>query len=434
MKSQALFCFTLWLYSLHTLSHSDAETKRQQLFHVHPVSMRQVEILNKLRRNATIEADFLRPSVKIGSSVPILVAKKSSPLLLQILKSSSIEFADKTDELVRFLAHHQTMAKNYKWNDAQNGYDFFSFETYHPLKEIHGFLKAIQRKFPSITEVVKIGASYEGREMLAIRIGKLKTNKIIWVDAGTHAREWIGPATAVYLINRLTENYGKNPTVTELVNKFNFYILPVLNPDGYEYSWTTNRLWRKSRAKNDCTFDTCCYGVDLNKNFPFAFEANLNPCRSDYSGPYYFSEPETKAMHEFFREIYGQVLLYLTLHSYGQYLEMPYGMEPTEPPHLPKLMAVGRSFIQGASFYKKHYYLISTYKHDPIAGQAIDWAMFTRDIPFAFSLLQRPYEDDEWGFELPKDQILPASAFHGLVAMVNKAEQYANSTDFAKRK
>ncbi|CDW52367.1 Peptidase M14 domain containing protein [Trichuris trichiura] len=138
-------------------------------------------------------------------------------------------------QLSKFLAHHRTMAKNYKLNNAKKEYDFFSFENYHPLKEIYGYLKAVQRKYPSITEIVKIGASYEE----FFQIGKVKTNRIVWIDAGMHAREWIGPATAVFFINQLTENYGKIPTVTELVNKFNFYILPVLNPDGYEYSWTT---------------------------------------------------------------------------------------------------------------------------------------------------------------------------------------------------
>ena len=31
-----------------------------------------------------------------------------------------------------------------------------------------------------------------------------------------------------------------------MLGHFDFYIIPVLNPDGYKYSWTTNRMWRKN--------------------------------------------------------------------------------------------------------------------------------------------------------------------------------------------
>uniref|UniRef100_A0A5S6QDS6 Peptidase_M14 domain-containing protein n=1 Tax=Trichuris muris TaxID=70415 RepID=A0A5S6QDS6_TRIMR len=430
VKRRAVFWYTLWLIALRALGLQHSETERQHLLHVRPASIAQAEILNGLRRNDAVEVDFLKPYVKVGSSVRILVTEKSIPLVATILNSSGIEFADKTDELVKFLDHQANMVKNHEPINYQNSSDFFSFQTYHTLDEIYGFLKRVHRQFPNITELVKIGTSYEGRDMLAIRVGSDRSNKIIWVDAGMHAREWIGPATAVFLINELTESYGRKPVTTQLVNKFNFYILPVLNPDGYDYSWTTNRLWRKSRSKCDCTFDACCFGVDLNRNFPFAYEANLNPCRSDYAGPRYLSEPETMAMDRFFTQNHGRVALYLTLHAYGQFLEMPYGMESSEPVNLPKLMHIGRNFIEGAALYGQRYYLISTYNHVPIAGQAIDWAMFTKEVPFAFSLLQRPYEDDDSGFLLAKEQILPASmeVCEGLIAMAEKLEHYENST------
>ena len=51
---------------------------------------------------------------------------------------------------------------------------------------------------------------------------------IAWIEAGIHAKEWIASATATFI-----NNYGDNP---EIVDNLNIYILPMANPDGYEYS------------------------------------------------------------------------------------------------------------------------------------------------------------------------------------------------------
>ena len=103
---------------------------------------------------------------------------------------------------------------------------------------------------------------------------------------GIHAREWIAPAVAAYVIQQLSESKEAH----KYIDKFNFYLLPVANPDGYEYTrqsvrklicWVLgfelirmlflqedNRMWRKNRRKNE---GSKCYGVDLNRNFDFKF-------------------------------------------------------------------------------------------------------------------------------------------------------------------
>jgi murein tripeptide amidase MpaA len=80
---------------------------------------------------------------------------------------------------------------------------------------------------------------------------------------GIHAREWIAPAMATYLMNELLEGKGRH-----FLDQFNFYILPSANPDGYEYSRTNNRLWRKSRSPGISQY---CMGVDINRNFESFF-------------------------------------------------------------------------------------------------------------------------------------------------------------------
>jgi murein tripeptide amidase MpaA len=73
--------------------------------------------------------------------------------------------------------------------------------------------------------------------MVVIKIssGGGGTRPAILVDGGIHAREWVSPGMALYIINQLVERNAENSALTDAVD---WYILPVLNPDGYEYSHT----------------------------------------------------------------------------------------------------------------------------------------------------------------------------------------------------
>ena len=48
------------------------------------------------------------------------------------------------------------------------------------------------------------------------------------------------------MINKLTDDVGES-TYGDLVGEWDWYFLPLVNPDGYEYSRSTDRLWRKTR-------------------------------------------------------------------------------------------------------------------------------------------------------------------------------------------
>lgn len=117
--------------------------------------------------------------------------------------------------------------------------------------------------------------------------------KII-VSVGTHAREWISPASVTYIINQLVENRDNH---LESVKGIDYYILPLLNPDGYEHSHSVDRLWRKNRARNGF-----CVGTDLNRNWGYKWGgagSSKVPCKEIYAGSRAFSEPETTAVSNF---------------------------------------------------------------------------------------------------------------------------------------
>lgn len=80
-----------------------------------------------------------------------------------------------------------------------------------------------------------IGQSYEGRDLTLVKISSGGSGKpIIFAEGGIHAREWVAPALAAYLINQLVEN----PDNQQYLDKVDWVILPVTNPDGYEYTFT----------------------------------------------------------------------------------------------------------------------------------------------------------------------------------------------------
>lgn len=113
---------------------------------------------------------------------------------------------------------------------------------------------------------------------------------------GTHAREWITVATVSYIINELIEN---RDSLDRELQAIDFYIVPIMNPDGYEYSHEQERLWRKNRRRN---FGAYCIGTDLNRNWGYEWGGQGSgkyPCQETYGGTGPLSEPETRAVSDF---------------------------------------------------------------------------------------------------------------------------------------
>ena len=107
---------------------------------------------------------------------------------------------------------------------------------------------------------------------------------------GIHAREWISPSVSTYIAKSLVEEGN------DLLDHLNMIIIPVANPDGYEYSHLNDRLWRKNmRVINGSE----CIGVDLNRNWDHNWgvnDAGHDPCSNIYVGSQPFSEPESNAI------------------------------------------------------------------------------------------------------------------------------------------
>lgn len=114
------------------------------------------------------------------------------------------------------------------------------------------------------------------------------------------------------------------------------------NPDGYEYTHTVDRLWRKNRGG---TGRGRCAGVDLNRNFGYKWGgqgASRQPCSEIFAGTEAFSEPETIAQRDFMAKTAANFQGFLTFHSYGQYILYPWGYDRVVPPDYKDLDRVGK--------------------------------------------------------------------------------------------
>ena len=139
------------------------------------------------------------------------------------------------------------------------------WDDYHPHDTLNEFIQSLADTNADFASIINIGQSYEGRDMNVLAIEKAGPDAPkIWLEAGIHAREWIAPAVATFIVRELVENNAAHP---DYLDKLNWYFLPSANPDGYAYSWEHDRLWRKTRSEHGSILG--CKGVDPNRNWDF---------------------------------------------------------------------------------------------------------------------------------------------------------------------
>lgn len=200
-----------------------------------------------------------------------------------------------------------------------------NFELYWTFDEMNDYSKQLAQNYPNLVKRDVIGKSFEGREMFGMRISnatEFGKKPIVFIEAGLHAREWVGHASTLYLLNQLVTN----ETVSkELLDKVDWVIVPNANPDGYVWSFNEDRLWRKNRRYVNYT----CTGIDLNRNFAYVWmPGSPNSCGTlTYPGASPLSEPETQALTQYAESFKYNLRMYLSTHSYGNYVLWPWGFE-----------------------------------------------------------------------------------------------------------
>ena len=211
---------------------------------------------------------------------------------------------------------------------------------YKTYAELTTILEEYRSRFPGILSVESIGKSHEGRDIWAVKISDNvdaeENEPVVFFNAMHHAREVMTTEIAIDIIDQLTSTYASNSRTQSWVNDNVIWIVPMVNPDGNNKVWTANNMWRKNTREG--------YGVDINRNYPYAWGTCNGSSGSTYSdtyrGPAAGSEPETQAMMGLVNRI--KPVLSISYHSYSELVIYPYGCDGEHTPDRDVVESLGR--------------------------------------------------------------------------------------------
>jgi extracellular matrix protein 14 len=300
-------------------------------------------------------------------------------------------------------------------------------EDYHPLHEIESFMSQLAQDYPALVQVIRVGISGEGRELLGVQIGSSplqgkkskgksgEKERMGFVLTGAqHAREWVATSTTLYLMHALVANSTDNDSLISLLDHFTFYIIPTPNPDGYDYTWETDRFWYKNRMQTGP--HSKCVGVDMNRNWGYKWRptasftnssAALRPppstdtCSQWYPGNRAFEAPEVNHIAAYVDTL-PNLKAFVDLRSYGQMISSPFSYSCNKTPkdaenQLEAALGAASAIrkAHGASFRTGP--LCSTFY--PAHGNIVDWMYKRAGIKYSYAAHLR--DTGTYGFALP---------------------------------
>lgn len=172
--------------------------------------------------------------------------------------------------------------------------------------------------YPAICRMEQIGLSVDGRSILALALSdqphatteKPKTR----IVGGIHGDERLSVTIPLRLAQWLLENYGGTDPdgnrATELLDDLEIWILPLLNPDGYEAGKRTNTNL-----------------VDLNRNFPDGIDGTVGNAHQEGAPDTAGRQPETAAFMAWTAA--HRFVLGANLHTGAKLVCYPYGNHPS---------------------------------------------------------------------------------------------------------
>ena len=271
------------------------------------------------------------------------------------LELSGIKLVDvymnKLEQRCAVFINDKTSNKDLSTTDS-NASTFLKFKVYDdfdspdnlnntPLDDgIKAQLDYLSRTYPDMIKKQIIGHSHQSKPIIALKLSdknneSIKKENVLFIGLH-HAREWV---TVDHLMRFLYWSVNPdNHEFKELLKNVNVWVIPVLNPDGYQFTFTSKgRNWRKNCRDNNGNgvFEMDEDGVDLNRNFSYLWGfdewgATKNPTGWSYRGPTPFSEPETKALKNFMLK--HKFLYAISYHTYGNMILYPNGYLPEKTP------------------------------------------------------------------------------------------------------
>lgn len=232
------------------------------------------------------------------------------------------------------------------------------YDNYHVYNSMRKRWRAMANRSSDVT-LEAIGQSLQGVDIEMLRIGRTNAEapKRVFINALQHAREWASTMTVTYIADQLTDSTIGAPgvegnftdemaEVQKMLQEIEVLIVPIVNPDGYNYT-RKSRFHRKNMRKIE---GSTCTGVDLNRNWAKDYNGShsvsSSVCSDVFVGEGPFSEPESATLRD---ALLGteNVLVHIDYHAFGGLILGPWGSSPGEKP--PR----AEEWIEFSSFVKK---------------------------------------------------------------------------------
>lgn|GEM_PF-645420 len=197
------------------------------------------------------------------------------------------------------------------------------FSDFKDVNAVDAYLDTLAAEVPDLVTVQEVGSSLDGRPIRALRItaGSAEGKAAVFFTGTQHAREWLSPMTVMCIADTYARAYGTNPRITDVLDAIVLYVIPMVNPDGYAYSWNGDRYWRKNTRGG--------YGVDLNRNWGYQWGGDGSSGSlgdETFRGDAPFSEPETQAVKAFV-ESKPEGVAFIDFHSFAELVLYPWGYQ-----------------------------------------------------------------------------------------------------------
>jgi carboxypeptidase T len=289
------------------------------------------------------------------------------------------------------------------------------FSEYRDYETVDAYLGTLAARGPELVRIQQLGTSVEGRRIRGVRISAAADDApTIVLNGGQHAREWISVMTSTCIADRLVTDAGVDPRVRAVLDRYAVWVVPVVNPDGYVFSWESDRYWRKNRRGS--------HGVDLNRNWSVGFGGRGSSSRrwsQIYRGPQAFSEPETRALRDLITNT--AAVAHIDFHSFGQLILYPWSHTKTPAPDHDRLAALGDAMATAiAGTHGERYRLSSAQELYTAGGTSLDWSYGERGA-MGFTIELRP-DGGGNGFVLPPEHIEPTcdEAYAAVLALAER--------------
>ncbi|XP_028813940.1 carboxypeptidase A1-like [Denticeps clupeoides] len=368
--------------------------------------------------------DFWMEPTHPSLPVDIRVPSQSLKEVKMFLESNDIQYTVMIHDVQNLLDEEKRQMLKARAVQPRNT-DDFDFANYHTLNEIYDFIDMLVVENPHLVSKIVIGQSYEGRPLNVLKFSTGGSNRPgIWIDTGIHSREWVTQASGTWFAKKIVTDYGNDPALTAILDKMDIFLEIATNPDGFAFTHSQNRMWRKTRKPNS---GSSCVGVDPNRNWDAGFGgggSSGNPCTETYRGPKAHSEPEVKAIVDFV-QAHGNLKAFVSIHSYSQMLLYPYGYTRTPAKDERELDELAKKAVNDlTSLYGTRYKygsIITTIYQ--ASGGTIDWT-YDQGIKYSYTFELR--DTGFYGFLLPANQILPTAKETWLALMAIMEHTNAN--------